>query len=205
MLTGSNRLLFFMKNFILFSFLFVMASCKKEKPVPANPDHPQMRVIELNDQQAGAGQSFVTDIDFDGTRDLGFSTVLVGDPLLPGDKLQFYATGNFDTWFPFNNADQSPGLNYDEEIGYNKFTGYAWSNAPALKLAQKVELVNGTIYWEGEWKNADHDYLPFYILRNGSRFFGWIELSFNMTTEKIIIHRIAVSTEAEKTIRAGKI
>jgi hypothetical protein len=66
-------------------------------------------------------------------------------------------------------------------------------------------LVNGTIYWEGAWKTASHHYFPFYIERNSKRFFGWIELSFSMALEKIIIHRIAVSEEAEKTIIAGKV
>jgi hypothetical protein len=205
MLTRSDRLHIFIKYFTLLSFLFVFASCKKEKTIPANTDHPVMKVIELNDQQAGPGQTFLADIDMDGIRDLGFSTMLVGDPLLPGDKLQFYVTGNFDTWFAFNNADQSPLLKPDQDIHFNKFPGFLWSNAPALMLAQKVELVNGNIYWEGDWKTASHDYLPFYILRNGQRFFGWIELSFSMTMQKIIIHRIAVSTEAEKTIKTGKV
>jgi hypothetical protein len=83
------------------------------------------------------------------------------------------------------------------------FPAYNWYNAPAILLAQRIELLRGTIYWEGRWKNTKHRFLPFYILRNNKRYFGWIELSFNMSAQKVILHQAAVSTEPDKSVKAG--
>jgi hypothetical protein len=195
-----------MRILFILTILFLF-SCKKDdtKPNQPVPSHPSMNVIEYNNKEAGFGDPLFVDLENDGVRDLGFSAILVGDPLLQADKLQFFVTGNLDTWFPINNSEQTPVLAAGADIGFHLFAAYTWCNAPATMLAQRVEPVSGAVYWEGDWRFVSHTYFPFYVQRNAQRYFGWIELSFDMGSRKIIIHRIAVSREAEKNIIAGKI
>ncbi|MCW3075182.1 MAG: hypothetical protein JWP69_2251 [Flaviaesturariibacter sp.] len=183
-------------------FALCFSACKKNCPEIPEP-LPSMRYINLQDQAVGRGTPAFLDLDGDGHRDLGFSVILVGDPSLPGDKTQFYATGSFNTFFPINAAEESPRLEPGATIHATAFAGYDWFNAPAILLAQRVELVNGTLYWEGPWKHAAHRFLPFYILRDSKRYFGWIEISFNTATQQTILHRAAVSEAAEKGVKAG--
>lgn len=161
-----------------------------------------MQYTDLQDRTSGMGQPVLLDLDGDGQRDLGFSTIVVGDPQLPGDKLQFYATGSFNTYFPINDNEETPLLAPGAPIHIAAFSGYNWYNAPSVMLVQRVEMVNGFVYWLGNW-NLMHRILPFYILRDNSRYFGWIELSFDTATQKTILHRSAVSLEAEKGVKAG--
>jgi hypothetical protein len=162
-----------------------------------------MRHTDLQDRSTGKNSPAFLDLDGDAHRDLGFSTYLVGDPQLPGSKTQFYAHGSFITYFPINAYEESPILSTGSYINDAVFPAYNWYNAPAILLAQRIELLSGTNYWEGRWKNTEHRFLPFYVLRNNKRYFGWIELSFNMSAQKVILHQAAVSTEPDKGVKAG--
>ena len=190
----------------LFSLLIItigIASCKKSSSEKQVSPLPAMQYTDLQNQTVGIGQGKLLDLDGDGHRDLGFSTLLVGDPLLPGEKNQFYATGSFNTFFPINSAEEVPRIGTGTFIQATAFPGYEWFNAPSILLAQRIELTSGLVYWEGTWKTTAHRFLPFYILREDNRYFGWIELSFDTASQKATLHRAAVSTEADKGVKAG--
>jgi len=45
--------------------------------------------------------------------------------------------------------------------------------------------------------------LPVQVLVNNQRFNGWVELSFDMSAEKIILHKAAISKLPERGVIAG--
>jgi hypothetical protein len=191
-----------MRSLFLFLVLVLTAAaCKKSRTEIPEPPLPAMQYTDLQDRVTGVGQPALLDLDGDGHRDLGFSTLLVGNA--ESVKLQFYATGSFTTHFPINTDEESPNLPPGAPINPTAFPGYEWFNAPAILLAQRVEPLNGAIYWEGPWKTAAHRFFPFAILRDNKRYFGWIELSFDTTMQRTTLHRAAVSMEAEKGVKAG--
>lgn len=59
------------------------------------------------------------------------------------------------------------------------------------------------VHWAGLWKNATHRFLPVQIKRNGQFYNGWIEISFDILNEKLVLHRTAISTEPGREVRAG--
>jgi hypothetical protein len=81
-------------------------------------------------------------------------------------------------------------------------TGYTWWEISAIVLAEKI-ITYTESHWEGAWKNADHKYLPVQMKKQGKLYHGWIELSFNTTEEKLILHRSAISKEEDKDVKAG--
>lgn len=184
---------------------FVFVACKKTVFTAPKPPAPEMQVTLFNNVSAGMGQSRAVDLDGNGTNDIYFSFQLVGDPIMQADKHQFYASGGFYTWFPVDPAEDMPALQNGREIGPGSFPGYEWYNASSIMLAQKILTATNPPYWTGAWKNNSHTYFPFYLLKADKKYFGWFEISFDMTTEKIILHRAAVSKEADRAVKAGSI
>jgi hypothetical protein len=45
--------------------------------------------------------------------------------------------------------------------------------------------------------------LPIQIKKDNKRFNGWVELSFDMDAEKVILHRAAISKLPESQVIAG--
>lgn len=183
-----------------------LAGCKKKLVAPSTPVEPppvEMQVIALNNVTAGRQEPRVIDIDGNGTADVTFVFMLVGDPLMQADKYQFYASGGFYTSFPVNTSEEMPMLQSGQEIGNSSFPGFEWYNASAIMLAQKVITMSNPPYWTGAWKNSSHAYFPFYILKGDKKYFGWFEISFDTTLEKVILHRAAVAKQPEKVVKAG--
>jgi hypothetical protein len=100
-----------------------------------------------------------------------------------------------------NQADESPMLNKGDSIS-KIYNGYDWWEVSFIVLAEKIIDNNGS-RWDGLWKNADHKYLPIQVEKNQKLYHGWVELSFNTAEEKLILHKSAISTEADRTVKAG--
>jgi hypothetical protein len=184
------------------SLLFI--ACKKENTVitpPASPAHPQMVYTDLQNAEVKFLQSKRVDVDGDGSTDFSFGVLLVGDPILQRDRLQFYVNSGVKRNLLNDDQDQSPVLNKFDSIG-KTHPGYTWWEISAIVLAEKVIDNSGTS-WQGLWKNADHKYLPIQVDKNGKLFHGWIELSFSTSDEKLILHQAALSKEQERSIQAG--
>lgn len=182
------------------SVLFI--ACTKKPPLdPPAPSHPVMTYKNLNDLVVKYGQTQYIDVDNDGSKDFKFDVLLVGDPILQRDRIQFYANSGIKRNLLNNAVDESPMLNKGDSIG-KIHVGYTWWEISAIVLAEKIVNNNGS-HWEGLWKNADHKYLPIQMEKNNKLYHGWIELSFNTAEEKLILHKAAISIEEEKSVQAG--
>jgi hypothetical protein len=196
-----------MSNRIVVILFLSMAfiSCRKDvlKPVPLAADPVSgIRYIDLGEQEARPKKSKSIDLDGDGKVDFSFSTLLVGDPILRHDKLQFYVYSRVGTYLLSNEQDQSPVLNKEEAIDL-EVPDFNWYEISAIVLTEKVIVEKGPVQWKGLWKEADHKYLPVQIRKSNQYFTGWIELSFDIHYERIILHRAAINTIPNRSITAG--
>jgi hypothetical protein len=117
------------------------------------------------------------------------------------DKLQYYVFSRIKRNLLNDQNDESPMLNKYDLIK-NEHPGYTWYELSFILLTQKI-ISDGGNTWLGLWKNANHKYLPFQIVKDNNLFHGWIELSMNTVTGKLILHRSGISTEANKEVKAG--
>jgi hypothetical protein len=190
------------KLFSLALLTILFASCDKED-VP-NPQPPSMRYTDLENFEIKAGTYKRIDLDGDGRNDVLFNTLNLGDALGQRVRLQFYANTTIDTYQPVNEHEESPILAKDAAIAL-QFPQFTWYDITAVVLAEKVILTpSEETYWDGLWKNASHQYLPVQVKKGGQAFLGWIEMSFDKEAEKLILHKAALSTIANKEIKAGE-
>jgi hypothetical protein len=194
----------YMNNYMFAALLLIIISgCKKDlvnQPTP-EPAHPVMFYKDLKDFEVSKGHSLMLDLDNDGITDCSFSVQLVGDPIMKVDKLQYYVFSRIKRNLLNDLNDESPVLKKYELIK-NVHPGYTWYELSSIVLAQKI-ISDGGDSWIGAWKNADHNYLPFQVIKDGNLFHGWIEISMNTVTEKLVLHRSGISTEGNKEVKAG--
>lgn len=192
-----------MKKQILVSMaVLTLAACKKTETVLPQEPHPVMQYLDLQNSTISFGQIKKIDVNSDGTDDFLVSTLLVGDPILERDRRQYYISSSTESRFLQNANNQSPVLNRGEQIMAHH-PGYNWFKVTSILLSEKIIPMVGNPFWQGSWKQANHQYLPVQVKKNGSIFHGWIELSFDTAQEKLTLHKAALSSEANKTIKAG--
>lgn len=191
------------KIFIFF-LLPVLFACKKETltilPEPVAP--PEMLYKDLQNRAVRYGQAKTLDLDNDGAFDLVFGVQLVGDPVLVRDRWQFLVNSGVNRNLLVNNDEQTPVLEKKSPIK-SLMPGYTWYEIGSIVLAEKI-VTNDGQWWEGTWKSVHHQFLPVQLIRESKRFHGWVELSFDMVTETLTLHRSAISKEAEKEVLAGQ-
>ena len=195
-----------MKKIVLAGMIALASvSCKKEK-ITTQPQppvtNPVMQYLELGNRAIPFGQHSIVDVDRDGQDDLLFSTMLVGDPIHQLDRRMYFVSSSTQTKLLQNNDNQSPVLNKNDQVML-LHPGYQWLEVTSLLLAEKVVPVQGNSFWRGLWQEANHQYLPIQVHRTNQTFQGWVELSFDKTQERMILHKAALSTEPDKTVRAG--
>ncbi|MDB5207851.1 MAG: hypothetical protein JWR72_2926 [Flavisolibacter sp.] len=178
---------------------FLAIACSKPNDVIAEP---VMQYSDLQDAEVKPGQHQHIDIDSNGSTDFTFHTLLVGDPLLQRDRLQYLAASKIGTNLLNNTFDESPRLIKGDRIGL-QHEGFTWYELSSIMLAEKLIPLHEDIYWDGIWKAAKHHFLPVEVMKDGHAFLGWIELSFDKTAEKLILHKAAISTKADTEIKAG--
>jgi hypothetical protein len=187
-------------SFVLPGLMF--ASCHKD-PIPS-PDKPPppMNYTEFHDLELPFGHGYSIDLDQDGLKDLFFSSYLVGDPLDQADKHQFYFGTSPFTFSPVDDNEETPALAAGAPISDSSFPGHHWYNA-SLILAQKIIKENIPDSWLGNWKDRSHRFIALRVHQQDKPFFGWIELSFDIPGEKVLLHRAALCTEAGRAVKAG--
>ena len=179
-------------------------SCDKDSQETEVPP-VTMEYFSLNDKEIKANApGFSIDVNHDGRKDLAFTTQLVGDPLFQVDKLQFLVSTNIQVNLPVNSSEEIPIMSKGASIMLENFNGYEWFELSSILLVQKVLSNTAPPVWEGPWRNAAHKYLPYQVLVNGKRFNGWVELTVDITGQRIILHKAAVSTIPDKIIKAGE-
>lgn len=180
----------------------LLFSCKKDDVVII--PQPVMEYTDLHDSVVQAGKPLSTfDFDGDGFSDLRFNVTLIGDPLLGQDKSQFRVSSGIHSKLPVNSAEHVPVMNRGDIIPLANFSGYQWWLVSSVVMVERVENTGGQIWWQGNWQGAIKKYLPFQMIKNGQRHNGWVELTVDEQGEKIILHRLAMSKEPEKEIKAG--
>ena len=162
-----------------------------------------MRYTDFGNREIKFEQGYHFDLDGDGSFDFGFATMRLGDPILKRDRLQYYATSGYYSYMPINDYEDSKALNKGDKIGSVAPNGHTWYNAAFTVLAEKIIPLNGENYWDGLWTNITHRYLAVQVERNGKFYFGWIELSFDKVSGKIILHKAAISKVEDISVKAG--
>lgn len=182
--------------------LVLLSSCDKEVCEEPGLLHPRMQYTDLHNFEVKYGTAKRVDVDGNGTTDYYFETLLVGDALGQRDRLQFYADSRIETYQPVNESEQVPML-FPGDMVKAQYPGYTWYEITAIVLAEKITPVTGQPYWDGPWKNVAHKFLPIMIRKEGLRYYGWIELSFDTAAEKMILHRAAIALDPNKEVKAG--
>lgn len=187
----------------LLILVMVATSCRKDAITPPAASHPEMTYVDFHDRQIKFNQSISVDLNGDGSKDIYFSTLLVGDPILKRDYMQYFVSSSFFSSLPVNNNEQIPVLSKEAAISLTAHPGYEWYNASNIVLAQKIIGETGTPWWEGEWKNAARKYVPIQVSKDNLLYYGWVEISFDTQAENIIVHKAALCREAGKEVKAG--
>ena len=194
----------YMKHILFFAVILnVLVSCKKDRTDPVPDTVPEMIYMDLKDSAIYFNKAAFFDFDGDRQKDIYFGTMLVGDPVMQADKKQWLVMSSFYTNLPVNGNENIPVLNVSDPIPVQTFPGYNWYNASSVLLTQKVITDHAGSYWLGEWRNASHQFIPFQIIRSTGLFNGWVEVSFDMDSEKLLLHKAAVSREPYRMVKAG--
>jgi hypothetical protein len=182
----------------ILSLLVLVISCRKTCPEVPVPTSPKMMYSNYNDTAVRFQRFASLDLDSNGRKDIFFNTQLVGDPVLQQDKYQWMVNSSFHTNLAVNNQEHIRIMNKGEEIETANRNGYSWFNASSILLAQKIISVNQPPFWDGLWKDASHRYIAIQVKRGTSLFNGWIEISFDSSGERVIVHRAGISTERDQ-------
>ena len=190
--------------FLFIAVVSAVISCRKEKQENPGPlPDTGMEYYDLSGKEIAYNQSVSLDLNHDNRKDIGFGTLLVGDPVEKQDKVQYIVYSDIYSYLPVDAEENTPVHNRNELIPVENFGNYNWYNAAFLVLAQKIVPLTGDDYWTGKWRNSSHKYLPIQIRADNKRYNGWIELSFDMNDQKIILHNAAISKRAEREVKAG--
>jgi len=195
-----------MNRLLILAILFVsVASCTKEKnqqPPVVTP--PAMKYIDLHNASVKYQSIGFIDLDGNGAIDLYFGTTLIGDPIGKQDRLDFEVTSvprvNLQV---IDNSEVGKRMNKGDAISKDPADGFLWYELTHIVMAEKVIPESGAPFWQGNWKDASHHYLPVQLIRNGELFHGWVEISMDTNAEQLILHKAAISTEAGKEVKAG--
>lgn len=191
---------------VIIAMLFSLNACRKKDcyTYPTKPNVVEMDYVNLFDKKIKRNEpAAVLDLNKDGQYDLIFAVQLVGDALNRADKTQFMVTSSFFTNLPININEHIIPMGQLQKIPLDNFNAHNWYNVGNSTLIEKVEFVTGTIIWRGVWQDAIKKYLPFQVTKNSLRYNGWVELSVDITNQQLVLHRAAISKEAEKEIQAG--
>lgn len=184
--------------------LFAIASCsEKDVVTPPPTNHPKMKYTDLQDREVKYGKNQGIDVDGNGTIDFAFYVIYIGDPLLQQDKVRFLAGSNIACNLLVDPNNNSPVMAPGEIIRLGNTPPYEWFEVSEIFLGERILTDNLPPFWQGPWKDVSHKFIAIQLVKDGARFNGWIEISFNTVSEKLVIHRAAISNEAEREVKAG--
>src|SRR5438309_9491606 len=97
--------------------ILTLQACKKQQVAnpPAEPPKTAMIYKDLLDAVVSTGHPRSLDIENDGITDFSFGVMLLGDPILQRDRLQFFANSKVDGNLLNDDQDQSQMLNKAEK------------------------------------------------------------------------------------------
>ncbi len=174
-------------------------ACKKNEQRPPVKTEPTVSYINLSDTSIPFNGYASFDLNKDGQKDVAFGTQMVGDVINKQDKKQWLVITSFYSSLPVNESEQIPMMNLFDTVAVANFSGYNWYNASSILLVQKV-ITSETNFWEGDWKNASHRFVPLQVAKGNTLYNGWVEISFSQAAEKMILHKAAISNEANREV-----
>lgn len=157
----------------------------------------------INQVIMGGGIGFRFDADLDQKPDLLFNTRLVGDPIQGVDKVQFFVLSYPGSSLPVDASESVPMLAAGDSIPVANFRGCTWYRASSVVLMEKING-DSTSHWSGNWKDVTHAFLPFQCHRANANYTGWVELSVDSASARLIVLRAAVCRQPERTSYSGK-
>ncbi len=188
--------------FFMLALCSIMSCSEKEVSFPP-PTDPEMKYIDLQNKVVKAGKSQLLDLDENNSIDFALYTMHIGDPVGQQDKIRFLAGSNVQCNLLVGGDNNSPALTKGNTIAINNMPPFEWYEVSEVFLAEKIIGMNAPPFWQGPWKDESHKYLAIQIVKNNQRYNGWIELSFDTATDTLYLHKAAISTEAEKEVKAG--
>jgi len=188
--------------------MLLLAACRKDGVPPPSKTpvdkHPEMQYTDLQNTEMKVNQPRYIDLDRNGTNDIGFDTWYIGDPIEKEDEVLYFAYSYIHSNLLVGDNNNSPILNQGDTIPIGHSTPYNWYQVAQVEMARKNIGYQGPPYWELDWKQVSHKFLAVQVVRDNKRYNGWVEVSFNTAGEKLILHRAALSKEADKAVIAGK-
>jgi len=191
-----------MYKYVLLAGLIALGACNKSS-VETPVTQPVMDYTTFN-QEIPFGQAFYVDIDNNSSKDFLFYTIKAGDAALKKDYHYYQVSSSYGASVAVDTGNvQTPVLARNAVISASMPTGINWFNASGATLTRKVTGTAGMPFWEGGWKNANHQYVAVRVTRANANYYGWLELSFDADAGKAILHRSAICREAETEVKAG--
>ncbi len=190
-----------MKPFVLLlAVLLMLSSCHKE-------DQPlTFTYTPLNDAVLTYQQPVPMDLDKDGETDFTANTRLIGSRET-GDHHQFIVTSHKANRLLMHEETLPRMLSQDAAITTSDEEPYMWTPIGVAVLVEQVQPIDlSQSYWQGTWKDQQHQYLPVQLVKAGGIIYnGWIRISFMGTNpSRIILHDAAVSQKAGVSIKMGQ-
>jgi hypothetical protein len=173
--------------------LTALSSCEEENTLPQN----EIIYINLSDRAVAYNQSQTIDLDNEGQPELSFSVILAQENGTNQLQYRVYALRSNKVFEVAGRALKmaegqmiEPGNPFDKNV------------AP---LVSRIES-NGAITWQGDWLDANRGFLGFqFQLSDGLTRYGWVRMSFDRATEKLILHDVAYRQQAQVGIAAGQL
>ena len=182
-------------------------SCSKNS-VSDNTESTQpvatMGFKNLNNMEINSASKLVVlDVNDDGDYDLSFDVKRDNEDPKMIRQARFQVASSFYSSLPLNANGEVEPMIQSSYIPTENFKGNTWQKEKTATLIEKNISESGTIRWSGNWANVGKKYLAFQIQKKNDRFSGWIELTEDVFSNKIILHKAAFSKVSGKTIKAG--
>lgn len=172
---------------------FWLSSCQEETAAPAN----EIVYVNLNDRAVAYNQSQAIDFDGEGQPELSFSVVLMQENNTNQLQYRVYA-------LRANRVFEVAGRPLKMVPGQEIAPGNPFDKNVAPMVA-RIEQ-NGNISWQGDWLEANRNYLGFTIqLQDGLTRYGWVRISFDRVAEKLILHDAAYHQQPQRGLTAGQL
>ncbi len=180
-----------LKLLFLIALVVVLSSCDTSSHLPDG-----VTTVPLGNSAVYINQSQSLDIDGDGDTDLSFVTVLTQEDgttqlhyrVFPTASNRVFEVGGRALMLTRGQLIE-PGNPFDKNV------------AP---LVTRVEAT-GSYSWQGDWLHADNHYLGFlHRMSDGGAQYGWVRLSFDRASEKLILHEFGYRIRSNQGIAAGQ-
>lgn len=181
-----------------------LSACNKPRELDRTPPPPVgMHYINLRDMEIPFNSSKAVDLNGDLQADYNFKVFYTGDAAFQKDNFFFQVDPKQQNLLLNNGQDDSPMVNSSESIG-GQYTGFGWLSQTQVTLAQKSVYSNGNITWQGLWKHASHKFVAVQLRKNNQSYFGWVELSLDGGSNRLVLHKAGVSLQPNKEVKAGE-